>query len=174
MKCLSIFTLCLNRKTLLIMYMSFILPRFDYCWHNCSQEQSLMLEKLNTCAFWSICGAVRSTSHCKRYTETTCLLKKEDIKRIQLLFDRITSNLSPSYLCDLVRPELSETNDYNLRNIDSKQLNSKLYTILNFRLNQTPEFLAYYYTLMFYLYKLQWYQKKHVFYTKCFELNFIL
>ena len=74
--CLRSFKYKLSRKSLEIMYKSYILPHFDYCdtiWDNCNALLSDELEKLNLDAIRTIIGAVRGTSHDKLYKESGIL-----------------------------------------------------------------------------------------------------
>ena len=78
----------LGRRTLEIMYKSFILPHFDYAdflWDNCSETLSDELEKLNLDAIRTITGAVRGTSHHKLYEESGILPLKERRRRHKLM-----------------------------------------------------------------------------------------
>ena len=116
--CLRSIKYRLSRKSLEIIYKSFILPIFDYCghiWDNCTQEQSNLLEKLNLDALRSICGAVRGTSHNLIYEETNFLPLKERRHISKLTtFYKMKNEEMPEYLCKLLPPPTSAY-DYNLR-----------------------------------------------------------
>ena len=116
--CLRSLKYRLSRKSLEIIYKSFILPIFDYCghiWDNCTQEQSLLLEKLNLDALRSICGAVRGTSHNLLYEETNMkpLSERRNISKLTNFY-KMKNHIAPQYLCNMI-PEQPNTNEYNLR-----------------------------------------------------------
>jgi len=137
--CLRSLKYRLNRKTLEIMYKSFILPIFDYCshiWDNCSDEQAQILEKLHLDALRTICGGVRGTSHRRIYDETGMQpLKDRRYKQKLTIFYKMKNNLLPEYLCDLIPNCVSTASNYNLRN------SSKLQTIKCNTANYARSFL---------------------------------
>ena len=110
----------LGRRTLEIMYKSFILPHFDYAdflWDNCSETLSDELEKLNLDAIRTITGAVRGTSHHKLYEESGILPLKERRRRHKLImYYKLISGLTPNYLKDSLPPLVSDINPYHRRN----------------------------------------------------------
>lgn len=119
--CLRSFKYKLSRRTLEIMYKSYILPHFDYAdtvWDNCTQFLSDELEKYNLDAIRTIIGAVRGTSHHKLYNESGILPLTERRRRHKLiLFFKMTKNMTPNYLTDYLPPLVTDTNPYHLRNI---------------------------------------------------------
>ena len=110
----------LSRKTLEIMYKSYILPHFDYCdalWDNCTEALSDELENLNLDAIRTVLGAVRGTSHHKLYSESGLLPLKERRNRHKLiLFYKIIKGLTPTYLKDRLPPLVTTVNPYHRRN----------------------------------------------------------
>ena len=118
--CLRSYKYKLSRKTLEIMYKSFILPHFDYAdtvWDNCSTLLSDELEKINLDAIRTILGAVRGTSHQKLYDESGILPLIERRRRHKLtLFFKMTKKLTPTYLNNCLPPLMSEINPYHRRN----------------------------------------------------------
>ena len=71
--CLKSYKYRLNRKSLEIMYKSFVLPHFDYAdvvWDNLTQMQIENLEQIQLDALQTIVGTVRGTSHEKIYKES--------------------------------------------------------------------------------------------------------
>lgn len=102
------------------MYISYILPIFDYCSHiydNCTQSQSTTLEKLHLDALRTICGAVRGTSHSKIYNETSYvpLIERRRVAKLVTFF-KMYHNRMPDYLNELVPPFISQISNYSLRN----------------------------------------------------------
>ena len=118
--CLRSFKYKLSRRTLEIMYKSYILPHFDYAdtvWDNCTQQLSDELEKLNLDAIRTIIGAVRGTSHYKLYNESGILPLAERRRRHKLiLFFKMTKNMTPNYFTHYLPPLVSDTNPYHHRN----------------------------------------------------------
>lgn len=116
------------------MYKSYVMPIFDYCchiWDNCTNDENLLLERLNLDALRTICGAVRGTSHDKLYFETNfkpLIERRRNIKLINIY--KMYNHLAPDYLCDLVPQNVSENSQYNLRNsskIKTINCRTKLY-----------------------------------------------
>jgi hypothetical protein len=118
--CFRSFKYRLNRKTLDIMYKSFILPVLEYSshiWDNCTNYQSVILENLHLDALRTICGAVRGTSHQKLYDETRFKSLKDRRRNAKLLqFFKMRNNISSSYLCNLIPDNIGQNITYNLRN----------------------------------------------------------
>ena len=109
----------LSRKSLEIMYKSFILPHFDYgdvIWDNCTNKLSDELEELHLDALRTIIGTVKGTSHHKIYTESGLPPLRERRRRHKLiLFFKILNNLTPPFLQNLMPPLTSEINPYHRR-----------------------------------------------------------
>ena len=118
--CLRSYKYKLSRKTLEIMYKSYILPHFDYAdtvWDNCTNLLADELEKLNLDAIRTIIGAVRGTSHIKLYTESGILPLKERRRRHKLiLFYKMTRQMTPNYITSCLPPLVSDINPYHRRN----------------------------------------------------------
>ena len=95
----------LSRKSLEIMYKSFILPHFDYgdvIWDNCTLKLSNELEELHRDALRTIIGSVKGTSHKLIYTESGFPPLKERRRRHKLiLFFKIVNSL-----CNILPPHL--------------------------------------------------------------------
>ena len=71
--CLRSFKYRFNRKTLEILYKSYILPHLDYAdvlWDNCPAVLANELENVHLEALRIITGSVRGTSHEKLYKES--------------------------------------------------------------------------------------------------------
>ena len=92
----------LSRKSLEIMYKSFILPHFDYgdvIWDNCTQTLSNELEEIHLDALRTIVGTVRGTSHNLLYRESgfTCLKERRRRHKLILYF-KIVNDITPAFL----------------------------------------------------------------------------
>ena len=118
--CLKTYKYKLSRKTLEIMYKSFILPHFDFSdvvWDNCTNAFSDELEKLNLDAIRTTIGAVRGTSHQKLYNESGLIPLKERRTRHKLLiFYKMVKGITPRYLTDCLPPLVSSFNPHHRRN----------------------------------------------------------
>ena len=118
--CLKSYKYKLSRKTLEIMYKSFILPHFDYSdvlWDNCSNLLKDELEKLNLDAIRTIIGAVRGTSHQKLYQESGFIsLQERRIRHKLIIFYKMVNGIAPRHLLDRLPPLVSEHNPYHRRN----------------------------------------------------------
>ena len=92
----------LSRKSLEIMYKSFILPHFDYgdvIWDNCTQTLSNQLEEIHLDALRTIIGTFRGTSHILIYRESGFPSLKERRRRHKLiLYFKIINNMTPTFL----------------------------------------------------------------------------
>jgi hypothetical protein len=119
LNCLKSLKYKLNRKTLEIMYKSFILPLFDYAdvlYDNCTQYQSNLLENLHLEGLRTITGLVRGTSHEILYAESGfCSLKQRRESHKLLLYFKLVNDLAPLYLTRLLPPLVSELNPYHRR-----------------------------------------------------------
>ena len=117
--CLRSFKYRLNRKTLEIMYKSFILPVLDYgdiIWDNCTEILSNKLEEVQLDALRTISGSVRGTSHAKLYHETGFIPLKERRKRHKLLlFFKFVNNMLPAHINRKFPELVSDTNPYHRR-----------------------------------------------------------
>ena len=117
--CLKSFKYRLCRRSLEIMYKSFILPILDYAdvvWDNCTQYQSDALEDLQLEAIRTITGAIRGTSHDKLYKESGFTTLKERRKRHKLiLYFKFINNMLPEHINVKFPRLVSETNPYHRR-----------------------------------------------------------
>ena len=124
--CLRSLKYRLQRKSLMTLYNSFILPIFDYCdyiWINCTKGQELLLEKLHLDALRTICGAVRGVSHSKIYKETGFSTLRDRREMHQMcVFHKIFHNKAPQYLSHLLPLNLSDSSNYNTRSSNILQL----------------------------------------------------
>ena len=111
----------LDRKTLETIYMSFVRPKLEYAsiiWHDCTQDESELLESIQLDAARVVTGAKRGTSHIKTYEECgweTLSQRRENSQLTQ--FYKMVNNETPQYLSDLVPPKVGELVHFvNLRN----------------------------------------------------------
>ena len=107
----------LDRQSLQAIYFSFIRPLLEYAdvvWDNCTQHEANELEKLQTEAARIVTGATRLVSIDSQRTETGWeTLASRRHKHKLLLFFKMKSELSPSYLSSLVPPSVGANSSYN-------------------------------------------------------------
>ncbi|XP_070179104.1 uncharacterized protein [Littorina saxatilis] len=127
--CLRFYKYRLSRKSLEIMYKSFILPHFDYAdvvWDNCTKIMADALEKLHLEALRIIIGGVKGTSHAKLYEESGLCSLEERRKRHKLIvFHKMIHNTGadlvrpcnkcPQYLVNVLPPLVVDINPYHRR-----------------------------------------------------------
>ena len=110
----------LDRKTLEIMYKSFVRPLLEYAdvlWDGCFQKDADKLELLQHRAGRIVSGAIRGTPTVNMYRELgwePLHLRRERHKLI--LYYKIVHGLTPSFLTDLLPPSVGTRTQYNLRN----------------------------------------------------------
>ena len=96
----------LDRKSLEIIYTSFIRPILEYAdivWDNCTQYEIYALEKIQIEAARIVTGTTKLVSLHKFYQETGWETLEERRKKHKLcLFYKMSNNLSPNYLSSLV------------------------------------------------------------------------
>ena len=123
--CLSTYKHRVSRKTLEIIYKSFILPIFDYAdiiWDNCTKSLSDELEALHLEGIRIITGAVRGTSHAKLYSESGLVPLAERRRRHKLIFYfKIVNGLAPSYLAPELPHLIASLNPYHRRRMLDRQ-----------------------------------------------------
>jgi hypothetical protein len=100
----------LDRKSLETIYFSFIRPKLEYAshiWDNCSQHDSLELEKFQINIARIVTGARKGTSHELLYNETNwCTLAERRQSSKLKCFIKIVNNEAPSYLGGLLPPKI--------------------------------------------------------------------
>ena len=110
----------LDRKSLQIIYFSFIRPLLEYAdvvWDNCTQNEVNELEKIQHEAARIVTGCTKLVSIHSLLQETgweTLAYRREQHKL--LLFFKMQNGFSPDYLSSLVPPTVGSTIHYNLRN----------------------------------------------------------
>ncbi len=114
----------LDRKSLEIIYLSFIRPLLEYAdvvWGNCTQYEKDALAKIQIEAARISTGATRLVSIDCLYTETLWeTLENRRQSHKFALFYKMNNGISPNYLVDIL-PAVTDTTRYNLRNADNLQ-----------------------------------------------------
>ena len=112
----------LDRKSLEIIYTSFIRPVLEYgdtIWDNCTLYEKRELDKIQNEAARIATGATALVSIQALYDEVgweTLQIRRTNHKLS--LFFKMQHDLAPTYLTNLVPPSVSETSRYALRNAD--------------------------------------------------------
>ena len=120
----------LDRKSLQIIYFSFIRPLLEYAdivWNKCTQYESLGLEQIQYEAARIVTGATRLVSINSLLTETgweTLSARRKNHKLV--MFYKMQNNLCPVYLSTLVPRIVGSSVSYNLRNAGDIQTLSVL------------------------------------------------
>ena len=110
----------LDRKSLEIIYTSFIRPILEYgneIWDNCTQYEKDGLEKIQTEAARIATGATKLVSIENLYSEIgwdTLDIRRK--KQKLTLFYKMVNNFTPNYLSSLIPSSVTEASNYNLRN----------------------------------------------------------
>ena len=119
--CLKSYKHRLTRKSLEIIYTSFILPHFDYgdiLYDNCPLYYKDKLEDTNLDALRTIIGTVRGTSHSKIYTESGFSSLFERRKKHKcIMYFKILNGLTPTFLTNYLPPLASSLNPYHRRRL---------------------------------------------------------
>jgi len=110
----------LSRVALNQIYMSYVRPLLEYSsivWDGCNKRDSEALEKIQHEAARIVTGLTRSVSLDNLYKEC-CWESLEERRKTQKLcfMYKVNNNLTPSYINDLIPPNVDEMSDYNLRN----------------------------------------------------------
>ena len=124
--CLRSYKYIFSRKTLEILYKSYILPHLDYSdvvWDNCPAVLSNELENTHLEALRIITGSVRGTSHEKLYRESgfITLKARRDRHKLLMFFKLINGHL-PNYLSAYIPPLVSDINPYHRRRPFERQV----------------------------------------------------
>ena len=109
----------LDRKTLEILYLSFVLPVLEYgniVWDNCNNSDKESLEKIHKRAARIISGGTKGTGRdiLLRELGWVSLEKRREFKKL-VTFYKIINNLAPNYLCELIPSTVQDEVTYNLR-----------------------------------------------------------
>ena len=110
----------MDRKTLETIYLTFVRPKLEYAsivFHDCTKQDTELLENLQLAAARVVTGAIKGTSHAKMYNECNWPLLSERRKQNQLVqFFKMVNDESPQYLTSLVPNLVGDLGNYNLRN----------------------------------------------------------
>ena len=110
----------LDRKSLEIIYTSFIRPLLEYgsgIWDNCTVLEKQNIEKIQLEAARIVTGTTKLVSFQSLYDETGWETFEVRRKKQKLtLFYKMSNGLSPPYLFSLVPPAVNTTSRYHLRN----------------------------------------------------------
>ena len=110
----------LDRKSLEVLYTSFIRPILEYgdvVWDNCSQYEKQEIEKVQVEAARIVTGTTKLISLNLLYIEAGWDSLEKGRKYHKLtLFYKMINNIFPSYLSDLVPQSVNTISHYNLRN----------------------------------------------------------
>ena len=110
----------LDRKSLDIIYTSFIRPLLEYgsgVWDNCTLKEKQTLEKIQLEATRIVTGATKLVSFQALYNETGWETLEVRRKKQKLtLFYKMFNCLSPAYLSSYVPPTVNSISRYHLRN----------------------------------------------------------
>ena len=110
----------LDRKSLEIMYFSFVRPLLEYAdiiWDNCYNFEKESIEKVQYEAGRIVTGATKSCSRAKILQETGWdTLEKRRYKHRMTTFYKMVKNIAPQYLQNLVPPSVHQVSQRNLRN----------------------------------------------------------
>ena len=112
-----------SRKTLEIMYKTFVRPAMEYgivIWGGTYETTLIKLEEINVNALRIITGATARSNITKTYAEMPLESSSERRESAALkMFYKIKHDLAPPSLSQLIPRERSEVVEYNLRNRDT-------------------------------------------------------
>ena len=102
------------------MYMSYMLPIVEYAsivWDGCSEQDSVLLQRVQNEAARLVTGLTRSVSLENLYKECgwATLSQRRQQHKLSFMYN-VNTGMVPSYIQDLTPPLVSENTDYPLRN----------------------------------------------------------
>jgi len=110
----------LNRKSLEIMYKTFVLSTMTYAcvvWGGAFDCDIQLLERVHLDGLRIICGATARSNTSNIFVETQSLTIGTIIENAKLcMLYKISKGMAPNDLCDLLPPANSQDTKYNLRN----------------------------------------------------------
>ena len=113
----------LDRKSLEIVYFSFIRPLLEYAdtvWDNCTSEEKMDLDKIQNEAARIVTGTTKLVSLHNLHNESAWeSLGSRRRKHKLILFYKMINRQTPQYLSNLVPPTVGSNNNYSLRNNDN-------------------------------------------------------
>lgn len=109
-----------SRSALNQIYISYVRPILEYSsivWDNCTVEQANSLEKLQNEAARIVTGLTRSVSLERLYTECgwDSLTLRRKNQKLKFMY-KVTNNMVPLYITDIIPQTVGNITDYNLRN----------------------------------------------------------
>lgn len=110
----------LDRKTLEIIYMSFIRPKLEYAsiiWDDCTEMDKIRLENTQLKFARIVSGAKRGTSHKAIYDELgwVTLADRRKASKTKFIFN-VVNKRAPDYLCELLPKTVNACCNRDLRN----------------------------------------------------------
>ena len=115
----------LDRRSLEIIYFSFIRPLLEYAdviWGNCTTYEKIELDKIQNEAGRVVTGATKLVSIEDLYNDTKWeKLECRRQKHRLILFYKMVNGLTPAYLSTLVPPYINDVSRYSLRNANNIQ-----------------------------------------------------
>jgi len=120
LKILRSFKYKFDRKTLEVLYFSFVRSGLEYAstvWDSCTQHEAQLLENIQSEAARICTGLPKYCSLERLYGEIgwVPLETRRKIKKLITMY-KIKNNLAPAYLRDLLPETVGETQNYQLRN----------------------------------------------------------
>ena len=125
----------LSRRSLEILYLSFIRPIMEYgsvVWDGCTSSESDELESVQLAAARVITGAIRGTRHELIYEESGLekLSKRREISKLTVFY-KIVHGLAPTYLQNLLPDSVQDRNRCSVRsnsNLSSFRTRTSLFS----------------------------------------------
>jgi hypothetical protein len=116
----------LSRKTLEIIYTTFIRPILEYAdviWDNCTKGEKEELNKIQNEAARIATGTTKLVSihNLQKEIGWETLQERRNKHKLVLLF-KMKNNATPEYLSSILPPEIGQTVTYNLRNSNNIQI----------------------------------------------------
>ena len=110
----------LSRAALNQIYILYVLPVLKYSsvvWDGCSDHNTNTLEKIQHEAARIVTGLTRSVSIEKLFTECswTTLINRRIQQKMTFMY-KVSNQLVPSYISDIMQPLVSDVSNYPLRN----------------------------------------------------------
>ena len=110
----------ISRSALNQIYVSYVRPLLEYAsvvWDGCSNTDADSLEKIQNEAARIVTGLTRSVSLNNLYDECCWepLAKRREKQKLYFMY-KAKNNMLPSYINDLIPPNVGEITDYPLRN----------------------------------------------------------
>ncbi len=110
----------LSRSSLNQIYISYVRPILEYAsavWDGCTEYEKSALEKLQNEAARIVTGLTRSVSleHLRQEIGWQSLSIRRSVQKLSIMY-KAANNETPSYISNLIPPEIQNITNYNLRN----------------------------------------------------------